>query len=85
MSKITFELSFKDVKIIKQLLERRIRIDSADYKKLKNLVKDDMVTDEGYEFIKEHEEHIKCLEHFVNEMKSTECRYGSNIFGEEYL
>ena len=37
------------------------------------------------EFIKEHEEHIKCLEHFVNEMKSAECRYGSNIFGEEYL
>ena len=55
MSKFTFELSFKDVKIIKQLLERRIRIDSADYKKLKNLVKYDLVTDEGYEFIKEHE------------------------------
>ena len=85
MSKFTFELSFKDVKIIKQLLERRIRIDSADYKKLKNLVKYDLVTDEGYEFIKEHEEHIKCLEHFVNEMKSAECKHGSNIFGEEYL
>ena len=85
MNKFTFEKSFKDVKIIKQLLERRIRIESADYKRLKNLVKDDMVTDEGYEFIKEHEEHIKCLEHFVNEMKSTGYSHGSNILGDKYL
>ena len=85
MSKFTFELSFKDVKIIKHSLERRIKIDSADYEKLKRLDKNDMITDEGYKFIKEHEEHIKCLEHFVDEMKSTGYRHGSNIFGDKYL
>ena len=85
MSKFTFELSFKDVKIIKHSLERRIKIDSADYEKLKRFGKNDMITDEGYKFIKEHEEHIKCLEHFVNEMKSTGYRHGSNIFGDKYL
>ena len=85
MGKFTFELSFKDVKIIKHSLERRIKIDSADYEKLKRLGKNDMITDEGYKFIKEYEEHIKCLEHFVNEMKSTGYRHGSNIFGDKYL
>ncbi|WP_142415432.1 hypothetical protein [Hathewaya massiliensis] len=83
MSKFGLSLSYKNIKILKHSLEKRIAQDKYDYKKLKSL-KDSLVTEEGRIFIKEHEEHLSCLEALIKEMKSCGYRHGNNVFGDKY-
>lgn len=84
MSKFTFELSFKDVKIIKHSLEKRIENDKGEYRRLKNMDRS-YLTEEGLEFIKNHEEHKQCLNDFIEEMSRVGYNHGINVFGKKYL
>ena len=72
-----------DIKILKHSLEKRIEKDKTLYDFLTN-DKPKMLTRKDVEFIKEHEEHLKCLNNFVDEMKRVGYRHGSNIFGDKY-
>ncbi|MBU3195669.1 hypothetical protein KPL26_03200 [Clostridium algidicarnis] len=83
MSKFGLNLSYKNIKILKHSLEQRIEQDEYDYNKLKSL-EDNLVTEDGRAFIKEHEEHLKCLEALVEEMKRCGYRHGDNVFGNKY-
>lgn len=83
MSKFNLNLSYKNILILKHSLEQRIRQDKDDYNRLKSL-EDYLVTEDGRMFIKEHDEHLKCLEALIEEMKSCGYRHGDNIFGDKY-
>lgn len=88
MSKFDFSLKFKDVKVIKHSLEKRIENDKPIYELLKEYgtLNEESIgfTDEEKAFIKEHEEHSKCLENFIEQMKRTGERHGRNVFGNNY-
>ena len=84
MSKFNFELTFKNVKIIKHSLEKRIENEKAEYRSLKNMDRS-YLTKEGLEFIKNHEEHKQCLNDFIEEMSRVGYNHGINVFGKKYL
>lgn len=69
--------------ILKHSLEKRIENDKCEYDRLKGL-SDNMITEEGRLFIKEHEEHLKCLESYIESMQCCGYMHGSNVFGEKY-
>ncbi|EOU1465732.1 hypothetical protein VOI00_001857 [Clostridium perfringens] len=83
MSKFKLNLSLKNIKILKHSLERRIEANKEKYEFLNTFFQEDL-TEESMIFIKEHEEHLRCLETLVEEMKSTGYRHGRNIFGSKY-
>ena len=83
MSKFDLRLSLKNIKILKHSLERRIEKDKELYTVLSMMPKEE-IDYEGRIFIKEHKEHIKCLDALVEEIKSTGYRHGRNIFGSKY-
>lgn len=80
-------LSYKDIKILKHSLEKRIERDKTLYESLKK-IKESKITEKDKHFIKDYEEHIKCLEHYVDEMKRVgylgHGRGHRNIFGKKY-
>lgn len=83
MSTFRLILSYKNIKILKHSLEQRIERDKCDYSKLKGLG-ENLITEDGKLFIKEHEEHLRCLEDLIEEMKRCGYRHGSNVFGNKY-
>lgn len=83
MSKFSLDLSLKNIKILKHSLERRIEEEKPFYDALKR-VDDENLIDASKDFIKEHEDHVRCLDALVNEMKIKGERHGQNIFGEKY-
>ncbi len=84
MSKFSLELSYKNIFILKHSLEKRIELDKLEYERLKNLRENQKLSKEAEIFIKEHEEHIKCLDSLIEEMQRVGCRHGRNIFGDKY-
>ncbi len=83
MSKFNLTLGYRDIFILKHALEKRIENDKCEYEKLKSL-NDNLLTEQGKKFIKDHEEHFKCLEAFIEEMKCRGYMHGGNIFGNKY-
>lgn len=81
MSKFSLDLSYKNIFILKHSLEIRIDNDKYKYRMLKKFSE---LTTEDEIFIKEHEEHIKCLDSLIEEMQRVGCRHGRNIFGSKY-
>ena len=79
-----FGLSYRDIFILKHSLEKRIENDKCEYGKLKSL-NDNAATEGEKKFIKEHEEHIQCLENFIEQMKCRGHMHGENIFGKKYI
>lgn len=77
MSKFRVDLSLKNIKILKHSLEQRIERDKELYESAKALGKD-------VDFIKEHEEHLRCLDALIEEMRCSGYMHGSNVFGEKY-
>lgn len=83
MSKFRFHLSFKEVMILKHSLEQRIELNKNEYNRLK-VLEGKFITEEEKAFIKEHEEHLKCLESYVKSMQCCGYMHGENVFGEKY-
>lgn len=83
MSKFKIELSMKNIKILKHSLEKRINNDKDLYEVFKNL-EPEQLTEEGIQFIKEHEEHLMCLDKLIEEIKCVGYIHGRNIFGSKY-
>lgn len=83
MSKFKLNLRLKNIKILKHSLERRIEKDKELYTVL-SMMPEEEVNYEGRIFIKEHKEHMKCLNDLIEEMKSTGYRHGENVFGSKY-
>jgi hypothetical protein len=83
LSKFNLNLSYKNILILKHSLRDRIKKDKGDYEVLKHLG-DNKLTEEGKKFIKDHEEHIMCMEALDEEIKCTGYRHGRNIFGSKY-
>lgn len=83
MSKFDLRLSLKNIKILKHSLEKRIEEDKGIYYFLNTFFQEDL-TEDNQRFVKEHEEHIKCLNDLIEEMKSTGYRHGRNVFGSKY-
>lgn len=77
MSKFRVNLSLKNIKILKHSLEQRIEKDRELYELTKALGKE---TD----FTKEHEEHLRCLDALIEQMKCIGYMHGRNIFGKKY-
>lgn len=77
MSKFSIQLSLKNIKILKHSLEQRIEKDKGLYELAKALGKE---TD----IIKEHEEHLRCLDALIEQIERVGYRHGKNIFGEKY-
>lgn len=84
MSKFSIDLSYKNIFILKHSLQRRIEKDKSDYETLKDLSKNHELSNEAKAFVKEHEEHKRCLDSLIEEMKMVGCRHGRNIFGSKY-
>jgi hypothetical protein len=83
MSKFNIELSYKNIKILKHSLEQRIDRDKELYEAIKE-VEPSHLTEQGIKNIKEHEEHLKCLDALIKEMEFTGYRHGKNMFGSKY-
>lgn len=83
MSKFSLELSYKNIFILKHSLEQRIEKNKKNYEMLKNQ-QSSLLSDIAKNFIKDHEEHIKCLDSLIEEMQRVGCRHGENIFGSKY-
>lgn len=83
MSKIKLNLSYKNILILKHSLRDRIERSKYDYELLKYL-EENKLTKEGKEFIKQHEEHIRCMEGLEEEIKKVGYKHGRNIFGSKY-
>lgn len=84
MSRFVFHLTYKEVMILKHSLEQRIEMNKNEYNRLKGL-ECEFITEEEKSFIREHEEHLKCLESYVESMQCCGYMHGSNVFGEKYL
>ena len=84
MSKISLYLSYKNILILKHSLEKRIENDKDEYETVRALEVNHELSDETKIFIKEHEEHLRCLDSLIEEMKSVGYRHGKNIFGSKY-
>lgn len=84
MSTFKLDLSMKNIFILKHSLEKRIENDKEEYEQLKEFSKNNIMTDEDETFVKEHEEHIRCLEHLIEEIKCVGYKHGRNIFGSKY-
>lgn len=83
MSKFNLNLGYKNILILKHSLRDRIKKDSINYEALKYLG-DSKLTEEGKKFVKDHEEHVKCMENLNDEIKRIGYKHGSNIFGDKY-
>lgn len=83
MSKFKIELSMKNIKILKHSLEQRIEKDKDLYEVFKKL-KPEQLTEEGLQFIKDHEGHLMCLDKLIEEIGIVGYMHGRNIFGEKY-
>ncbi len=83
MSKFRIELSMKNIKILKHSLEKRIENDEDVYQAFKKL-NSEQLTEEGIRLMKDHEEHMKCLEKLIDEIKRTGNKHGVNVFGSKY-
>ena len=83
MSKFGIELSMKDIKILKHSLEKRIKNGENAYQALKKL-DSEQLTKENIQLIEDHEEHMKCLEKLIDEIKRTGNKHGVNVFGSKY-
>lgn len=79
MSKFNIELSYKNIKILKHSLQQRINRDTELYTALKKVEPSDL-TVQGINNIKEHEEHLKCLDSLIKEIESAGYRHGKNVF-----
>ena len=84
MSKFSLELSYKNIFILKHSLEKRIEQDKTEYERLKKLRENQQLSQEAETFIKEHEEHMKCVDSLIEEMQRVGCSHGRNIFGDKY-
>lgn len=84
MSKFGLELSYKNIFILKHSLEKRIETDKSEYETLIFLRENHHLSEESAAFIKEHEEHLRCLDSLIAEMQRVGCRHGRNIFGSKY-
>lgn len=80
MSKFNVSLSYKNICILKHSLRDRIEADEKDYKMLVGLRDTGMVTGKGELFIKEHEEHVRCMDALMNELDNLGYMHGRNIF-----
>lgn len=88
MSKIRLSLSYKNILILKHSLEERIERHETRWSRLKKYMTSDNPLYEMYlKEEKENEEHKRCLEALIKEMKRTGYRQCAkeNIFGEKYL
>ena len=83
MSKFRIELSMKNIKILKHSLEKRIENDENAYQALKKL-DSEQLTKENIQLMEDHEEHMKCLEKLIDEIKRTGNKHGVNVFGNKY-
>lgn len=77
-------LSYRDILILKHSIEIRIENDKVDYELLSKL-SDNEITEEGKKFIKDYEQHLKCLENLISEIRHIGYKHGSNIFGKKYI
>ena len=68
MSKFRIELSMKNIKILKHSLEKRIENDENAYQALKKL-DSEQLTKENIQLMEDYEEHMKCLEKLIDEIK----------------
>lgn len=84
MSKLNFNLSYKNILILKHSLEKRIESDKEEYETIKALEVNHELSEETAILVKEHEEHLKCLKDLIDQMKSSGERHGKNIFGSKY-
>lgn len=80
VSKFNLKISYKNICILKHSLRKRIEADEQDYKMLIDLRDTGMVTEKGELFIKEHEEHIRCMEALKEELERIGYMHGRNIF-----
>lgn len=80
MSNFKIKLSYKNIKILKHSLEQRIARDNGLYEALKG----SELTEQVIKSIKEHEEHLKCLDTLVEQMECTGYKHGKNVFGSKY-
>lgn len=84
MSTFKIDLSMKNIFILKHSLEKRIESDKSRYEQLKEFSKNNIMTDEDETFVKEHEEHVSCLNALIEEIKCVGYMHGRNIFGSKY-
>lgn len=80
MSKFNVSLSYKNLCILKHSLRNRIEADDQDYTMLVGLRDTGMVTEKGELFIKEHEEHVRCMDALMKELDNLGYMHGRNIF-----
>ena len=73
----------KNIKILKHSLEKRIENDEDVYQAFKKL-NSEQLTEEGIRLMKNYEEHMKCLEKLIDEIKRTGNKHGVNVFGSKY-
>ncbi len=88
MSKFSLSLSYKNILILKHSLEQRIEIHESIWEKVgKNMTPENPLYEMYLKEEKENEEHKRCLEALIKEMKRTGYRQCAkkNIFGEKYL
>lgn len=79
MSKISINLSYKNICILKHSLRNRIENDTPNYNLLQNLSENE-IGEKGKQFIKEHDEHRRCFNALENELERAGYMHGINIF-----